>query len=59
MGRCLVGSNDNANNANDNEKSTGRSVPVFSVCGNQAMDMQLMKVMVISMAGLVASLMLP
>jgi hypothetical protein len=31
-GMCLVGSNDNANDAN--QKSTGSSVPVFGVCGN-------------------------
>jgi hypothetical protein len=30
-GRCLVGSNDNADDAN--EKSTGSSVPVLGVCG--------------------------
>ncbi len=31
-GRCLVCSNDDANDAN--EKSTGSSVPVFGMCGN-------------------------
>jgi hypothetical protein len=31
-GRCLVGSDDNANDAN--EKNTGSSTPVFGVCGN-------------------------
>jgi hypothetical protein len=30
--RCLVSSNDNANDAN--EKSTGNSVPVLGTCGN-------------------------
>ncbi len=29
---CLVGSNDNTNDAN--EKSTGSSIPVFGMCGN-------------------------
>jgi hypothetical protein len=31
-GRCLVGSNEDADEAN--EKSTGCSVPVLTVCGN-------------------------
>jgi hypothetical protein len=31
-GRCLVGSNDDADDAN--EKSTGNFVPVFGMCGN-------------------------
>ena len=31
-GRCLVGSNDDVNYAN--EKSTGSSIPVLGVCGN-------------------------
>jgi hypothetical protein len=31
-GRCLVGSDDNVNDAN--EKSTGSSIPVFGMSGN-------------------------